>query len=43
MPECIERVPGRAFQIAAPGRPDLNPLDRQQEYGSAFGSPQAHE
>src|SRR5258705_12771538 len=35
------RVPRRAFQIAAPGRPDPSTGSIDLQYGSSFGSPQA--
>src|SRR5258705_13930306 len=35
------RVPRRAFQIAAPGRPDPSTGTIDLQYGSSFGSPQA--
>src|SRR6266446_8717789 len=38
---AILRVPRRAFQIAAPGRPDPAAGSIDWQYGSSFGSPQA--
>src|SRR3954452_20735279 len=37
---AIAKAPRNAFQIAAPGPAQLG--DRQLEYGSGFGPPQAH-
>jgi hypothetical protein len=38
---AYQRVPRRAFQIAAPGRLGPTSWVDSTEYGSSFGSPQA--